>query len=210
MTEADKLPRGVRVERFVPARAIPSAYRGEASEPGALAVACHTPHAWRVFVSGGLLLLTGAIAAWVRAVLVFPEFLVLPLLVGVIAVHQLVEAYRVRARLDLGARFVARRNADVMLDVASEEVRGLEAVEAPEKDDTTAWAIVVELTDGTHLPVMTRLRIDQARYVARLGRAALGLDGPSPPRVRVEGAEEPALRDAPSPPRAARRSPPRR
>jgi hypothetical protein len=91
-------------------------------------------------------------------------------------------------QLELGARFVARRNADVVLDVAVDELRGLEASEAPEKDDPTAWAIVVELTGGTRLPVMKRLRIDQAQYVLRLGRAALGLDGASPPRVRVEPA----------------------
>lgn len=197
MSASDELPRGVRLERFVPAsEPVTSTYRGEASRPGEAVILCATPSPPAVF---------GAIVVLVPCVLVGPLALLFSLLeqralliavpafaIGGVAWLLLRAELRLHLRLELGAR--VRIGA---LDVAREEIGELHIVEHPEPGDPNAFAIFVELKDGSRVRAAHRLRIDQAQYVVRLGRAALGLDGASPPRVRVERDDPRAPADAP-------------
>lgn len=198
MSEA---PRGVRVERFVAAKVVPSIYRGDGTEPGALSVACHIPDAWGAFFASfgvvGAFALTGLVGAstWSLSQLLAVGFSAAGLLALGAALHLLLAALTRSARIDVGERFAVRA-VDRHLDLSAEDIVSLEAIEAPEKNDPTAWALVVTDARGARVPVLGHLRIDQAQYVARLAREALGLDGA--PRVRVVEAD---ARDEESSPR---------
>lgn len=185
-------PRGVRVERFVAAKVVPSIYRGDGTEPGALSVSCRIPDAWGAFRAGLGVLVGLALTAWMAT---WSTWWLGPLLAVSVPAHFVLAALLRRARIDVGER-LAVRAVDRHVDLSAEDIVSLEAIEAPEKNDPTAWALVVTDARGARIPVLGHLRIDQAQYLARLTREALGLDGA--PRVRVAEADE---RDEESSPR---------
>lgn len=195
MSASGDPPQGVRVERFTPASApVASAYRSEAARPGEAVLLCATPSPPVVFVTIVVVVLSLLIAL-LGVAGNQPSGLcavVMSAVSGGLAGLGLRAQLEKSVRLELGAR--VRMGT---LEVASEEVRELHVVEQPEPGDPNAFAIFVELKDGSRVRGAHRLRIDQAQYVVRLGRAALGLDGASPPRVRVERDDPRAPEGAP-------------
>lgn len=182
MTLPEQPPPGIRVERFTPASVV-SAYRGETVTPGTLALDCHLPSLPGLTLAVVSLLFVASFGLW-TLVLGTWEVLLALAPIGAFLGYWAVRAQRMRARLQIGEDHLTSWSDDqIKLDVSVAEVLGIEAVEAPEKWDATVFGVAVELSDGTHRRVMSHLQQKQARFIAKLARAALGLDRPAAPRT---------------------------
>lgn len=189
MPSPEQPPPGVRVERFTPASVV-SSYRGEAVTPGTLALDCHLPDLAGMTLAVVSLLVVACFGLWT---LVLGTWLALSALAPIAAflVYLAVRAQRMRARLQIGDdRLTSWSHDQIKLDVSIAEVLAIDAVEAPEKWDTTVYGVAVELPDGIPGRVMSRLDRRQARFIAELARAALGLDRPAAPRKDDGAAHE--------------------